>query len=40
MTTNHTEFVQKLTPELLNKHDIQVVVDGKNCLDKAALVTS
>ncbi len=35
LTANHTAFVDMLTPELLNKHGIRVIVDGKNCLDKA-----
>ncbi len=37
VTTNHKEFVELLTPELLAKYDIKVVIDGKNCLDKDAL---
>lgn len=35
LTVNHTAFVDTLTPELLNKYGIRVIVDGKNCLDKA-----
>ena len=32
--TNHKEFIETLTPELLKQYNIQVVIDGKNCLDK------
>lgn len=38
LVTNHKEFVTKLTPELLTKNNIRVIVDGKNCLDKQAFV--
>jgi UDP-N-acetyl-D-glucosamine dehydrogenase len=34
VTTNHKEFLETLTPELLKRHGIQVIVDGKNCLAK------
>jgi len=34
IATNHTEFEQKITKELLEKNNIKIVVDGKNCLDK------
>ncbi|MDD5083450.1 MAG: nucleotide sugar dehydrogenase [Candidatus Moranbacteria bacterium] len=37
VTTNHKEFIDMLTPELLNKYGILVVIDGKNCLDKDLL---
>lgn len=37
VTTNHREFMEALTPELLKKYDVKVVIDGKNCLDKDAL---
>lgn len=36
LATEHKEFVEALTPALLNKHNIKVIVDGKNCLDKSA----
>lgn len=36
LTANHTMFIDTLTPELLNKHNIRVIIDGKNCLDKTA----
>jgi UDP-N-acetyl-D-glucosamine dehydrogenase len=32
--TNHRQFLEELTPDLLEKHRILAVVDGKNCLDK------
>ncbi|MFC1644672.1 nucleotide sugar dehydrogenase [Patescibacteria group bacterium] len=34
--TNHDEFTE-INPALLEKHNIQVIVDGKNCLDKEAI---
>lgn len=40
VTTDHKEFKEMLTPELLKKHNIQVVIDGKNCLDKDTLEAS
>lgn len=36
VATNHREFIDTLTPALLNKHGIKVIVDGKNCLDRDA----
>lgn len=38
LATNHREFTTSLTPELLKKHQIEVIVDGKNCLDKVAFL--
>jgi len=38
LATNHREFTENLTPELLKKYQIKVIVDGKNCLDKAAFL--
>ncbi len=40
LATNHKEFIDTLTPELLKKHDIKVIIDGKNCLDKDAFKRS
>lgn len=37
IATDHREFKDLLIPELLKKHNIQVVIDGKNCLDKTVL---
>lgn len=34
VATNHSEFINALTPALLKKHGIKVIIDGKNCLDK------
>ena len=34
IATNHSEFEKNLTKELLEKNDIKIVVDGKNCLNK------
>lgn len=39
LVTNHKEFLS-LTPEQLRAHDVQVVVDGKNALDKEAFVSA
>ncbi len=36
LVTDHAEFKETLTPALLKKHGIKVIIDGKNCLDKAA----
>ncbi len=34
IATNHKEFIEVLTPALLKKHKIKVILDGKNCLDR------
>lgn len=36
LVTDHAEFKDALTPALLKRHSIKVIIDGKNCLDKAA----
>lgn len=33
IATNHSEFIEKITPWLLEKYSISCVVDGKNCLE-------
>ena len=33
LATNHTQFIRKLTPAYLKKHNIKLIVDGKNSLD-------
>ncbi len=38
LATNHREFTENLTPELLKQHHIEIIVDGKNCLDKVAFL--
>ena len=38
LATNHREFTEAITPELLKQHRIEVIVDGKNCLDKSAFL--
>lgn len=40
VATDHREFKEALTPALLQKYDISVIVDGKNCLDKEAFEKS
>jgi nucleotide sugar dehydrogenase len=39
IATDHTEF-KTLTPELLQAKSVNVVIDGKNCLDKTAFANS
>jgi nucleotide sugar dehydrogenase len=36
IATDHKEFKETLTPALLKKYGIKVIVDGKNCLDRDA----
>jgi nucleotide sugar dehydrogenase len=36
VATDHRIFKESLTPELLKKHGIKVIIDGKNCLDRDA----
>ncbi len=36
LATNHSEFIEALTPVLLKKYKISIIVDGKNCLDREA----
>lgn len=40
LVTDHREFKELITPALLKKHGIKVIIDGKNCLDKAAFLKS
>lgn len=40
LVTDHREFKELLTPALLKKHGIKVIIDGKNCLDKGAFLKS
>jgi UDP-N-acetyl-D-glucosamine dehydrogenase len=40
LATDHKEFKESLTPALLKKHNIKVIVDGKNCLDKQVFLKS
>jgi UDP-N-acetyl-D-glucosamine dehydrogenase len=37
VATAHYEFIN-LSPEDLKKHNIEVIIDGRNCLDKAAFL--
>lgn len=37
LAVNHTEFLEHLTPENLLKHNIKVIIDGKNVLDKQGI---
>lgn len=39
IATNHREFIEVLTPELLIKHNIKAIIDGKNCLNRDAFMT-
>lgn len=38
LATNHREFIESLTPELLIQNDIKVIIDGKNCLNREAFM--
>lgn len=40
LVTDHREFKDAITPALLKKYGIKVIIDGKNCLDKAAFMKS
>lgn len=40
IATDHKEFKNNLTPALLKKYNIKVIVDGKNCLDKQIFAKS
>jgi nucleotide sugar dehydrogenase len=36
LATDHREFKELLTPTLMKKFRIRIIIDGKNCLDKTA----
>lgn len=38
LATDHKEFLEALTPELLKQYDIKVVIDGKNKLNKDGIL--
>ncbi len=40
LVTDHREFKEIITPALLKKHGIKVIIDGKNCLNKASFAKS
>lgn len=40
LATDHKEFRDTLTPAVLKKHGIAVVVDGRNCLDRDAYLAA
>jgi len=40
VATNHKEFIEAITPTLLKKYGIKVIVDGKNCLDRSVFKKS
>lgn len=40
LTTNHTAFVEALTPQLLQQHGVKMVIDGKNALDGDAIAAA
>lgn len=40
LATDHREFLDTLTPALLKKHKIKVLIDGKNAFDKNAFKKS
>lgn len=38
LVTDHKEFKESLTPALLKKYGIEVIIDGKNCLEKQLFI--
>ena len=40
VATNHSVFVDTLTPEYLGAHGIKMVIDGRNCLDKGKIMSA
>ncbi|MEP7162643.1 MAG: nucleotide sugar dehydrogenase, partial [Candidatus Moraniibacteriota bacterium] len=36
LATDHREFKEGITPDILKENGIRVIIDGKNCLDKQA----
>lgn len=38
LATNHREFIESLTPEMLIKNNIKALIDGKNCLNREAFM--
>lgn len=40
LVTDHKEFKETITPALLKKHGIKVIIDGKNCLNKVTFTKS
>lgn len=40
LATDHRVFKESLTPALLKEHQIEVLIDGKNCLDKHAFLAA
>ncbi len=40
LATGHREFLESITPELLVKHGIKVLIDGQNAFDGAAMTAA
>ncbi|MEK7557467.1 MAG: nucleotide sugar dehydrogenase [Patescibacteria group bacterium] len=40
LATNHTQFIKALTPAALRRHQIRLLVDGKNALDPAQVASA
>jgi nucleotide sugar dehydrogenase len=40
LATNHKSFIESVTPDLLEKYGVKVLIDGKNCLDHEAFKKS
>lgn len=38
LATAHTEFVKKVTPALLKRHGVRILIDGRNAFDKDTFV--
>jgi len=40
VTTDHYQFKEYMTADILKKHKIKVVIDGRNCLDSQAITSA
>ncbi len=40
VATAHREYVETITPELLTRHKVKYVLDGRNCLHKEKIITA
>lgn len=38
LATDHRVFKESITPDLLKQHAVEVIIDGKNCLNKQAFL--
>ena len=40
IATNHKQFILEVTPDFLKKYNINIIIDGKNCLEKDKFVSA